>query len=52
MTEQTREWRPSPDEVRRIVDEMRPILRELAEGERARATDGRVLAELALTISR
>lgn len=34
MSEQTREWRPSPEEVRRIVEEMRPILRELARQSR------------------
>jgi len=34
MSEQTREWRPSPEEVRRIVEEMRPILKDLASQSR------------------
>lgn len=37
MAQCTREWRPSPEEVRRIVEEMRPILRDFAR----RARDDR-----------
>ncbi len=41
MSEQTREWRPSPEEVRRIVEEMRPILRDLARQSRESLRLGR-----------
>ena len=37
MDERLRDWHPRPEEVRRIVEEMRPVIREVAEIERARA---------------
>jgi hypothetical protein len=37
MAKHAREWRPSPEEVRRIVAEMRPILRDFER----RASDDR-----------
>ncbi|HEX2849159.1 MAG TPA: hypothetical protein VHN98_01345 [Acidimicrobiales bacterium] len=36
MNERLRSWHPRPDEVRRIIEEMRPVIRELVEIERAR----------------
>lgn len=36
MNEQLRTWRPTADEVERIVAEMRPIIRAFARRDRAR----------------
>lgn len=36
MDERLRNWHPRQDEIKRIIEEMRPVIRELIAIERAR----------------